>query len=103
MRVLSVVFLATCNIGFQGLIVVVIISALACDSDEWQLRVEKKTKAFASEESYKILHGNQVMATSDAFTDNAIRNFYHCIKKFDDGVYTLVMNDRYFFIYYSGE
>ena len=43
------------------------------------------------------------MATSDAFTDNAIRNFYHCIKKFDDGVYTLVMNDRYFFIYYSGE
>ena len=36
------------------------------------------------------------MATSDAFTDNAIRNFYHCIKKFDDGVYTLVMNDRYF-------
>ena len=57
--------------------------------------MEKKTKTFASEESYKILHGNQLLVTSSAFTDNAVRNFYHCIPKKDDGKYTLVMNDRY--------
>lgn len=72
-----------------------LLSALACESNEWQLRVEKKTKSFASEESYKILHGNQLLISSDPFTDNAVRNFYHCIAKFDDGKYTLVMNDRY--------
>ncbi len=72
---------------------VVSVVALACKADEYQIRVEKKTKYYASEESYKILHKNALLATSETFTNNAVRSFYHCIPKESDGIYTLEMYD----------
>lgn len=96
MQALKVVFLSASMLDMVCFIVVVLIALVnACESDEFQIRVEKKTKNYASEESYKILHGNQVLATSEAFTDNAVKNYYHCIPQFDDGTYTLSMSDRY--------
>ena len=67
--------------------------ALSCKSDEYQIRVEKKTKYYGYEESYKILHNNALLATSDTFTNNAVRNFYHCLPIESDGIYTLKMFD----------
>ena len=55
--------------------------------------MEKKTKYYGSEESYKILHNNALLATSETFTNNAVRNFYHCIPIESDGIYTLKMFD----------
>lgn len=72
---------------------VVLVTALACTSEEYQIRVEKKTKYYASEESYKILHKNALLATSETFTNNAVRSYYHCIPKESDGIYTLEMYD----------
>ena len=103
MQALKVVFLSASKLDRFLIILVVLIALVnACGSDEYQIRVEKKTKSFASEESYKILHGNQVLATSEAFTDNAVRNYYHCIPKFDDGSYILSMSDRYAIFLFSG-
>lgn len=67
----------------------------SCDLDEYEIRVEKKTSSWASEESYEILHGDVLLATSETFTNNAIRSYYHCISKASDGMYTLVMKDRF--------
>lgn len=94
MQALNYVLLVSCNINWSRYNFLVLVSAFACDSDEWQIRVEKRTRYWASEESYKILHGNQVLVTSSTFTDNAVRNYYHCISKFADGKYTLAMYDR---------
>ena len=73
--------------------ILVVAIALACESDEWFIRVEKKTKNWASEESYKILHNNALLVTSEEFTNNAFRIYSHCIKKTSDGIYTLRMED----------
>lgn len=67
----------------------------SCDSTEYEIRVEKKTLTWASEESYQILHNDVLLATSETFTNNAIRSYYHCISKTSDGMYTLVMKDRF--------
>lgn len=67
----------------------------SCDSTEYEIRVEKKTLTWGSEESYQILHNDVLLATSETFTNNAIRSYYHCISKTSDGMYTLVMKDRF--------
>lgn len=75
--------------------VVVIACAFACEADEYRVRVEKCTKAWANEESYKILYNNELLVISEAFTNNAVRSYYHCIPKRASGKYTLEMIDRY--------
>ena len=84
----------------DNVIAVVSFVALACKSDEYQIREEKKTKYYGYEESYKILHKNALLAVSETFTNNAVRNYYHCIPIESDGVYTLKMLDSY--AYYRG-
>ena len=76
-------------------VVFVIAVVDSCTSSEYEIRVEKKTLAWASEESYQILHNDVLLATSETFTNNAIRSYYHCIRKTSDGMYTLVMKDRF--------
>ena len=79
----------------------------SCESDEYEIRVEKKTLLYASEESYQITYNNILLAESEPFTNNAVRSYYHCIKKYSDGMYTLVMKDRYtlftFVMYSAGD
>lgn len=67
----------------------------SCTDSEYEIRVEKKTLSWANEESYQILHDDEILATSETFTNNAVRSYYHCISKKSDGMYTLVMRDRY--------
>ena len=55
--------------------------------------MEKCTKSWGTEESYKILYKNAVMAVSEPFTNNAVRTYYHCIPKEPTGRYTLNMLD----------
>lgn len=79
--------------------IVVIIGILGCESDEYSIRVEKCTKNWGTEESYKILYNNAVMAVSEPFSNNAIRSYYHCIPKEPTGRYTLNMIDSYVFLF----
>ena len=94
MKATLFVLLSACRLRHGLLTVLVIIGAFACDSDEYQIRVEKCTKNWANEESYKILYNNELLAISQAFTNNAVRTYYHCIPKRSSGKYTLEMLDR---------
>lgn len=95
MKATLVILLSACMFCDWLVTIIVIACTFACEADEYSVRVEKCTKAWANEESYKILYNNELLAISEAFTNNAVRSYYHCIPKRSSGKYTLEMIDRY--------
>lgn len=95
MKAVLVVFACLCMSRVGLLICVVMIVAQSCEDNEYSIRVEKCSKTYANEESYRILYNNLLLIQSEAFTNNACRYYYHCLPKKPTGKYTLRMLDRY--------
>ena len=95
MKAALVVIACLCMSTVGLLTFVVMIVAHGCEDDEYSIRIEKCSKAYANEESYRILYNNLLLIQSEAFTNNACRYYYHCLPKKPTGRYTLRMLDRY--------
>ena len=80
MKAALVVIACLCMSTVGLLTFVVMIVAHGCEDDEYSIRIEKCSKAYAK---------------SEAFTNNACRYYYHCLPKKPTGRYTLRMLDRY--------
>ena len=78
---------------------IVMIVAQSCEDNEYSIRIEKCSKTYANEESYRILYNNLLLIQSEAFTNNACRYYYHCLAKKPTGKYTLRMLDRYVLVF----
>ena len=67
--------------------------AVNCASSEVYVKFTKKTLTLASQESFKILSGSQVLYTSPSLTDSQERVLEVCLPQTTNNQYTLGMYD----------
>ena len=63
---------------FYG-VVSVAMSTITCENGQVYVAVTKKCTSYASEESYKILNGADVVVTSQPFANNEERTDEYCL------------------------
>ena len=70
-------------------------STITCETGQVYVSVTKKCTSWASEESYKILSGSQVLVTSSPFAANEQRTDEYCLTASTNNQYTFNMHDSY--------
>ena len=71
------------------------VNTLDCEAGQVYVKVTKKCTSWASEESYKILSGSQVLVTSSSFANYEQRSDEYCLTASTNNQYTFNMHDSY--------
>ena len=71
------------------------VNTLDCEAGQVYVKVTKKSMSWASEESYKILSGSQVLVTSQPFANNEQRSDEYCLTASTNNQYVFNMHDSF--------
>ena len=71
----------------------ILVSSLACESNEVYIKVTKMSKAYASEESFKIRSGTTVVAQRSSFVNQKEESFEYCLPQSANNQYELELRD----------
>ena len=68
---------------------------LTCPSDKVYVKFIKQCYNFASEESFEIWDGNDLLYKSPTFVDKALRTIEYCLNATEHSQYTLKIKDSF--------